>query len=122
MGSENVYKRPLSKENKNEVFSRFDDAIQYISGLKVKDETGVVKNILMSQSNTGFKGFIIGMYSLMGIYTKYVENEQIIDHIPTYMMNQDHVEIFFGKNRLFYSFFLFFWILCPLSFKRVITV
>lgn len=107
MGSENTFKRPLSKENKNEVFSYFNDSIRYISGLKIRDETGGVKNILESQSNTGFKGFIIDMFSLMGIYLKYVENEQQIDYIPTYSMNQDHVEIFFSKNRLFFIIILF---------------
>lgn len=105
IGMENIFKRPLSKKNEIEIFELFDRAIKYISELTIKDETGAVKKILNSKVNTGFRGFIIDMHSLKGVYEKYVANNEVIDCIPTYSMNQDHVEIFFGKNRYVFQFF-----------------
>lgn len=99
IGEKNIFKEPLSNKNKEEVFVFLHHAIKYISGLKIKTETGAVKNILNSNVNTGFKGFIIDIHSLKGVYEKYIDRNEVIDYIPTYSMNQDHVEIFFGKNR-----------------------
>lgn len=103
IGNKNIFKEPMSKKNKSSIYEFFDQVIQYFSGLKIRNETGAVKNVL---NNTGFKGFIIDMHSLMGIYERYVENNEVIEYIPTYSLSQDPVEIFFGKNRYSPSFIL----------------
>lgn len=45
------------------------------------------------------KGFIIDMTSLKYMFTEYVEEKKLIDGIPTYMINQDPIELMFGRIR-----------------------
>lgn len=97
--NENIFKQPLSNKNKDAVFSYFSEAIKFINDLQIKNENGASVKVLNSRQNTGFKGFVINMHSLKKIYEKYVEQEKIVEFIPTYSLTQDPVEIFFGKNR-----------------------
>lgn len=99
MQNENPFKQPLSASNKDEIFEYFRNAIEYIQGLRIKNETGAVTKLVTSRQNTGFKGFVVNMHSLKGIYSKYIEQEKFAECIPTYSLTQDAVEIFFGKNR-----------------------
>lgn len=93
--SENVrpFKRPLCAENRESIFEYFTEAIEYIKGLTIKDDTGAVSKLITSKQNTGFKGYVINMYSLMGIYDIYIADKRVIESIPTYSLSQ--VEFFF---------------------------
>lgn len=96
---ENVFKMPISEGNHRKYFEFIDKAIEYIKELKIISESGARKSLITSRQNTGFKGFVINMYSLMHMYKSIVESKKLLKSIPTYPMNQDAVEIFFGKCR-----------------------
>lgn len=95
----NVYRKPISHENKNEIFHFFDKATDYIKKLKFAEETGEIKYILKSQIKTGFMGYIVTMQSLKLMYNQFVEEEKILQSIATYYISQDFIEMTFGKLR-----------------------
>lgn len=101
--SDNPFKQTLRRENKDEIFKFFNEAIGYIEGLQMKSKKGNLMQICRSHIKTGFTGFIINMNSLMQMYREYVVAEDVpdiaLDFIPTYALSQDHLEIFFGKIR-----------------------
>lgn len=96
---ENNFKRAICPETKDEVFDFFRRATQYIKNLTFKTESGEAKKLVNSTLRTGFRGFIIDMYSVMSIYKEYVEDKKLLTCLPTYPLNQDAVEIFFSKAR-----------------------
>lgn len=96
---ENQFKRAIYSGNKRAIYDYFQMAIEYIKGLRIVSETGALKLLIHSRQNTGFKGFLVNIYSLMHMYNVYVEEKNMIECIPTYSLNQDAVEIFFGKCR-----------------------
>lgn len=97
---ENPMKRSLNPNNKEEIFKLFETAIEKIKGYKILNKTGEkIVRLVKSGLQTGFKGFIINMYSLMSLYEEYVEEKKLLASIPTYHLNQDPVEILFGKVR-----------------------
>lgn len=95
----NIFKLKITNSNKSEIFNRFNEAIRYIKKLKFEEVAGKMKHICRSVAKAGFVGFIIDITSLQMMYNKYVENEKLIEFIPTYYLNQDPVEMFFGKVR-----------------------
>lgn len=95
----NRLKKAICLDTKEEIFGRFEQAIKYIKQLKYKGEAGEVKTIVNSALRTGFVGMIINMYSVMSLYTEYVEEKKLLKSIPTYSLSQDPLEIFFGKTR-----------------------
>lgn len=95
----NVYRKPISFQNKNEIFQFFDRATNYIKNLKFADKTGVIKYVLKSNINTGFMGYIVTMQSLKLMYNQFVYEEKILQSIATYYVSQDFIEITFGKLR-----------------------
>lgn len=97
--NENPLKNAMGDMNKNSIFELFDEAIEYIKKLKFRGEAGEIRSLCRSEARAGFMGFIINMRSLKSMYEKYVENEKLLPFIPTYFLNQDSVEMFFGKIR-----------------------
>lgn len=110
---DDIYKKELSEGNVRIVSNFFETAIKYFKGLQIEDErfvksqTGVTRRkvrvpILKSRNKTAFRGFIIDMISLMEMYKDLVEGRdspKILTSIPTYYLQQDHIEMFFGKIR-----------------------
>lgn len=96
---QNVFKKALDSESKNEIFELFDKSIDYIKALKFKCEGGEIQYICRSPSKTGFVGFVINMNSLKMMYVELIEQFKLLEFIPTYYINQDAVEMFFGKIR-----------------------
>lgn len=96
---QNVFKKALDSENKNDIFKLFDKSIDYIKALKFRCEGGGIQYICKSPAKTGFVGFVINMNSLKMMYMETVEKFKLLKFIPTYYINQDAVEIFFGKIR-----------------------
>lgn len=97
--NDNAFKNAMSHSNKNAIYALFNESITYIKNLRFKNTNGQLTEICKSDAKTGFVGFIIGTQSLQSIQEKYVEKENILSFIPTYFLNQDAVEIFFGKVR-----------------------
>lgn len=111
--SANVFKCALNERNKRIIFDFLQGTIKYFEELMINKEQ-YVKNkknpkravekvekisILKSRNKTAFRGFIIDMYSLMFMYREYIEEQDILQTIPTYYMLQDAVELFFCRIR-----------------------
>lgn len=97
--NENVFKNAMCNRNKDAIYALFNESTEYIKKLKFKSEDGEIMEICKSDAKTGFVGFIIGMRSLQLIQEKYVDTDGTLSFIPTYFLNQDAVEMFFGKIR-----------------------
>lgn len=97
--NQNPFKNSLCAENENTIFALFEEASNYIKGLRMINDKNKKIPIINSNRCTGFKGFIINMRSLELIYQEYVQERKVLASIPTYDLNQDHLEIFFGKIR-----------------------
>lgn len=55
--------------------------------------------LLKTRSRCPFRGFIIDMESLMAMFKELVEEEHLVNEIPTYNLLQDFIEMFFGRIR-----------------------
>lgn len=97
--SDNPFKRALSVNNASEIFELFENAINYIKSLKIKNSKGKFVRVYKSRINTGFSGFVINIVSLKLLYQEYIEERQIMQILRTYNFQQDPVEILFGKIR-----------------------
>lgn len=97
--NEDMFKSVLSQKNADEIFKFFEYAIKYIKGLKVENDKGNLIFVHKSRLNTGFNGFIIDMISLKHLFQNLVQNHIYTKTIKTYCLQQDPVEIFFGKVR-----------------------
>lgn len=95
----NIFKNVLTEKNYSNINALFNEAIHYIKQLKFKLTSGETKFMCKSDVKTGFMGYIINMQSLKMMFEKYIEKEKILSCIPTYFLNQDAVEMFFGKIR-----------------------
>lgn len=93
--SDNFFKSAINHNTKEEIFQFLDQTTQYLKSLKL-EQNG--KSIIYSRRKTGFKGFIINIHTLKGIYAEYVETGKM-DSIPMRRLNQDPVESFFGRIR-----------------------
>lgn len=71
-GTDNPFKKPISSVNKQEIFEYFEMANNYIQGLRIISKKGARVSLLKSPQQTGFKGFIVNMNSLMNMYKRYV--------------------------------------------------
>lgn len=100
MRNNNLFKRPLNSENIRIVLSFFEECESYFKSLKLRTKTGksTVK-IISSTVKTGFVGFISNMRSLVCMYNDYVVERSLFNSFATYCINQDHLEMFFGKIR-----------------------
>lgn len=92
--SRSIFKRPISTNSKELIFSYLDETVRYIEDLK--DVNG--QSILKSRRKTGFKGFIINAINLKEMYEQFVETGKLTS-IPTQHVNQDPLENFFGRIR-----------------------
>lgn len=100
------YKKPINKNNCNEIMSFLNYAENYLLNLYTKEKKidkkqniYVTENIklVMSQRKTGFLGFIICIQSFKFLFNNLVD--KFLKHIPGYKLSQDHIEIFFSNIR-----------------------
>ncbi|EZA46673.1 THAP domain-containing protein, partial [Ooceraea biroi] len=91
----NKFKKPLSESNMKEVFTFFDESIEYLLSIKFNIND---KPVIQTKSKTGFLGFIIDMKNLKVIYSDYI-TKGYIKYILTYKLSQDHLEMFFSCIR-----------------------
>lgn len=103
--NENIFKKAMSPGNKRIVFNYFQSCIDYFKALKLEDVSKgkskkvKVVSLVTSRRRTAFRGFIIDMNSVMLMYEKFVEQESVLNTLPTYYLLQDVIKIFFGKIR-----------------------
>lgn len=102
----NIFKRNLNAENKDAVFSYLRSSVDYFKSLKLEvdryrnhKKIKVSLPILKTANKTAFLGFIIDIESLIQMYNEYVDTDNILQSISTYTLQQDVVEMFFGKIR-----------------------
>lgn len=93
------------------MFEFLKTAVDFLKSLKIeevriyKDKSGNIKrkskmvSILASRCRTGFRGFIVDAEVLMLMYREYVEERCLLLSISTYTLQQDVIEMFFGKIR-----------------------
>lgn len=107
-------KRPLSKENKDDVFAALEEAKDLILSLmlkvsrkrtytahKTKKKILIKQNtsVLHTPSFTGFLGVLVCIESLKVLYKSSIETNTMT-YITTYRFSQDHIELFFGSIRM----------------------
>lgn len=89
------YKKGLQRSNEEFVLSELVRVKKYILGLKDEDK----EPICSSARKTGFIGFLIGIESLISLYSKYVLTEKKLQYVLPYKWSQDHLEVFFSAIR-----------------------
>lgn len=95
--NQNLYKRALSSENKDEVFAFLDKCKQHLMSLKIrrkKKKVPVYKTI----NFTPILGFVMGLTNLKLMYAELVESGSM-SKLSTYTFSQDHLEMLFAKIR-----------------------
>lgn len=86
-------KSALNIFNETEVLTFLQEAKEYILGLKVKQGADA------EPIKTGFRGFLINIESVRALYSKYVEEMQLMGMLPTYRLGQDNLEMLFHRIR-----------------------
>ena len=92
------FKKPLSINSAEEIFKYFDEASNYIEQLQVKQRS-CNKNILQSQSKSGFLGFLIAINNFKAMYLDLLLEKKSVEYFTGYKFSQDHIESFFSKIR-----------------------
>lgn len=97
--NDSPFKKILSTENSAEVFSFFDTATEYIKQLQIRNNKGNLTNVCKSIINTGFSGWVININSLKLFFQDFITEREILKSIRTFDLQQDQLELFFGKVR-----------------------
>lgn len=91
--SNNLFKRGLTEENAEKIFEFLRYLTIYIKSLQLGG-----KNILETNRNTGFLGFLINISALYSFYEEFVISKKI-ENIRFYYYGQDMLESFFSRVR-----------------------
>lgn len=91
----NIFKSPINKNSKDQIFAYLDDMIDYIMNLRDSPQG---KSVLQIRRKTGFLGFIINITNLKEMYSKYVETNKM-HMLEMRLLNQDPLENLFGRIR-----------------------
>lgn len=94
----NQLKSAFNVQNKDEVIALLLEAKQYIIDLKVTQNEQRIP-IINSRVKTGFRGFLVNIDSIIGLYNDYVEEKNMMKMLATYRLSQDHLEMMFGRIR-----------------------
>jgi hypothetical protein len=89
------FKQPLQAANYTKFSNFLLNARSYITSLK---ESRNGKLLIESNRKTGFIGFVTCIDSLLKLYDSLIVSGKM-SFICTYKLNQDHIELFFGKIR-----------------------
>ena len=87
------FKQAMCQKNIDKIKSFYTELSHYINNLKLIDGTLV----LNSQRKSGFVGLLMDFEALIGMYDEYIVKGDL-KFIPTYKLNQDHIELFFGTS------------------------
>lgn len=89
-------KTPLKKESKFYWEPLLEEAKDYLKILKLQNGSLLYR----TKNKTPFLGFLINIYSYVGMYKDYVEKENApLKYILTYKTSQDHLELLFCNLR-----------------------
>lgn len=94
INTKNIFKSSLTSDTKSEVFSYFDNAIEYLKSLKITPD----KTVLESKKKSGFRGLIINMVDLKLIHHELIESN-LMKSLLTFRFSQDPLESMFGRIR-----------------------
>lgn len=94
-----IYKRPMNPENKRVVADFLQTFMEYLKSLQIITETKETKKIVYSRNRTAFLGIIVSIHGLIQFYEEYVEKIKMLPMIRTYFLQQDFLEMFFGRIR-----------------------
>jgi len=87
----------LQNWNKENIFSRIYEIVEYLKSLKESPEG---QHMYLTGRNMSFIGMIISLNSLKSIFEDHVSSsEQILKYVLAYKFSQDHLEIFFSAVR-----------------------
>lgn len=87
------FKKPINEKNFDDIKVSLQYIYNYIRYIKIDG-----KNVLETRRKTGFMGFLICIKSVYFLFENYVHNN-ILKHLCTYKMSQDHIEYFFSCIR-----------------------
>lgn len=90
------YKKALCEENIAKVKLFTSEFIDYNFKLKFSDSGDLV---VYSSRKTGFVGFAAALKAVINKYKTFVESSKLLNFVPVYKLNQDHLELFFGSIR-----------------------
>lgn len=101
LGSEiNQYKSAINPKNSGDVFKFLVEAKEYLLSLEIVSKRSKKRvKVVMSDRQTGFRGFIIDIISITAMYHDLVEKHHYMLFFASYRMSQDHLEMFFCKIR-----------------------
>lgn len=89
------FKEPITMENHQKFFEKFDEAIEYIRNLRIEGEDGCV---FSSKSKTPFIGFYNNMLNLKRLFDDYVVTGRL-NMLIVHRLSQDFIESLFGCIR-----------------------
>lgn len=111
-----IFKQALNQLNNRVVFDFLDKVTNYLKCLWINDankntqtkQSGTKRTkptkpkivpIMASRRKTAFRGYIINMSSLKLMFNQFIKNEEVMESLSTYYLQQDVLEMFFGKIR-----------------------
>lgn len=106
-----IFEQALSQLNNRVVFDFFDKVANYLKCLWIEDANKNTRTkpakpikpkkvpILASRRKTAFRGYIINMFSLKLMFDQFIKNDGVLESLSTYYLQQDALEMFFGKIR-----------------------
>lgn len=105
-----LFKKAMNSGNIRVIIDYFEKCMEYFKGLKIEVDSPTrtvnpkndkLKKVLITKSRnkTAFRGLLIDMHSLMLMYKHFVEDQGLMNMLPTYYLLQDVIEMFFGKIR-----------------------
>lgn len=92
------FKSSITPNNQVQIFSYFQDAIEYILSLSV-DVNGTRTRLVYSRRRTAFRGLIINMVNMQNIYRDLVDSKKM-EALHTFRFSQDLLEALFGRLRM----------------------
>lgn len=95
ISNSNVYKNAMNPSKQSQIFSFFDEMIEYIKSLRIASKG---KLLIKTVRKTAFRGLIIDMINLKNIYVELLDS-QLMESLPTFKFSQDPLECLFGRIR-----------------------
>lgn len=89
------FKKPIGINNYVEINQKLEECQQYIKSLSLVEK----RQIIHSKLKTGFLGFLINIKSLQHMYKFLCTDTDLLVYLPTYKINQDHLELIFSNIR-----------------------
>ncbi|ODM87107.1 DNA transposase THAP9, partial [Orchesella cincta] len=93
------FKSPISQRNSHIWRPFIERSKEYILGLKMHNEKGVLISAFDHKLGTFARGIYAAICSLEAIVEEYCTTDGALRYVPTFKNGQDNLELFFGKVR-----------------------